>query len=318
MSDINKKKFSLYRLLNEGNGKGVKKEEKERKRDLKFYFVLFGRRFGAIVKLNLIWLAANFPIFFALFAASGYAGKQTTAPASVFFSVLDPLVRSGQSNPVIASLFGITGIKGTMFVNTPLTYVMYALGLLTVFTFGPANVGVIYNLRNIVRGEPLFLLSDFRDAVRKNFKQSLIYGIIDALIIGVLIFDIANYAGMMRYIAIAIAVIYMLMRIYIYIMIPTFDLSLYKMFKNALIFTSVNLKRNVLCVIGWALILFINYGLLNVFFPLGAVMPFALTISAVLYTGVYCAWPSIKEIMIDPYTEEKEGPEKKPIFTDRG
>lgn len=313
-----KKKFSLYRFLNEGNdNKGVEKDE-DTKPTLIYFFKLTGRKFGTLVKLNLMFLLANFPIFFALFALSGYAGKTTTAPWSTMFATLHPLVSADEANPVLGAMYGVLGMQGTMFVNTPLTYAMYALGLLAIFTFGLANVGVTYNLRNIVRGEPLFLLSDFRDAVRKNVRQGIIFGILDLAVIAVLAFDIVFYSGMMQYISIGIAVIYLLMRFYIYILIPTFDLSLFKILKNSLIFVVLNAKRNIAALVGVALAVFINFGMLSVFYPIGMLMPLAITISLCMFIGTYAAWPCIKEIMIDPYEEEDTTPKEKPVFTDRG
>ncbi len=313
-----KKKFNLYRLLNEGNDdKGVEKGE-VRKLDFAYFFKLLGRRFGAIVKLNLLWLLANFPIFFLLFALSGYAGKTTTAPASALFANLHPLFSSGNGNPVLAALYGVTGIQGTMFVSTTLTYVMYGLSVLTLFTFGLATVGVTYNLRNLMRGEPLFLLSDFWDAVRKNLRQGIIYGIFDLAVLAALIFDIRYYGGAMRAVSMGILILYLLMRFYIYILIPTFDLSLFKILKNSLIFLVLNIKRNLAAFAGVVLVLFANFALLNIFYPLGMLMPLALTISLCMFIGVYAAWPCIKEIMIDPYEQEQTEKPEPPIFQDRG
>ena len=318
MSKDTKKKFSIYRFLNEGNdNKGVGKDEGQ-KRDFFFFFRLFGRRFGALVKLNLMWFLGNFPVLFTLFALSGYAGKTTTAPPSTFFANLHPVVTAGEANPVIAALYGVTGIQGTMFVNTPLTYAFYALGLLVVFTFGLVNIGITYNMRNIVRGEPLFLLSDFWDSIKKNLRQGILFGILDIAVIAILIFDIVSYAGMMRYICIGLALIYMVMRFYVYILIPTFDLSIIKILKNSLIFVVLNIKRNVFAVLGIAAVIALNYAKLGIFFPIGMVMPFALTISLSMFIGTYAAWPKIKEIMVDPYEEDEPEEKEAPIFKDRG
>ncbi len=318
MSKDTKKKFSLYRFLNEGNdNKGVDKNESQ-KRDFFFFFRLFGRRFGAIVKLNLMWLLGNFPLFFTLFALSGYAGKTTTAPPSTFFANLHPLITAGEANPVIAALYGVTGVQGTMMVNTALTYVFYALGLLVIFTFGLVNVGVVYNMRNIVRGEPLFLLSDFRDSIRKNLRQGILFGILDIAVIAVLLFDIVSYVGMMRYICMGIAVIYIVMRFYIYVLISTFDLSMMKILKNSLIFVVLNIKRNIFAVLGIAATVLLNYAMLNIFLPIGMVMPFAITLAMCIYIGTYAAWPAIQQIMVDPYEDEDDTPPVQPIFKDRG
>ena len=247
---------------------------------------------------------------------SGYVGKTTTAPSSAFFANLFPIVSSGNGNPVAAALYGVTGIQGTMMINTPLTYVFYGLGFLLLFTFGFANMGVTYNLRNIVKGQPLFMLSDFWDIIKKNWRQGLLMGLLDALILVALVFDFITYEGAMRYIALGIFIFYMVMRFYIYILIPTFKLSFYKVLKNSLVFVVLNIKRNVVAVLGIVVVLALNYLLLMTFYPLGFLMPLALTLSLCMFIGVYAAWPSIKEIMIDPYVQEETEKREKPIFKD--
>ncbi len=314
-----KKRRNLYDILNRGNDeKGVAKTEDDGKRGIVFFCKLFSRRFGAIVELNILYLLANFPIFFVLFALSGYAGKTSTAPSSAFFANLHPLVSSGNATPVSAALYGIHGIQGTMIINTPLTYVFFALGLLLIFTFGLSTIGVTYNLRNIVKGEPLFLLSDFWDAIRKNLRQGIVMGIIDIAIILLLILDFTVYTGYMKYLAVGIFIIYFMMRFYIYVLIPTFKLSIFKVLKNSLIFVVINLKRNLAALFSIAFVIALNIVLLDLYFPIGILLPVALTITGCMFIGVYAAWPSIYEIMIEPYEEPEEQNDEEPIFTDRG
>ncbi len=319
MSKDNKKKFNLYRFLNEGNdNKGIEKFDK-RKKESFFAIKLFGRRFGALVKLNLMWFIGNFPIFFILFALSGYAGNTTTTPYNPLFANLHPLVTSGKATPIVAALYGVTGIQGNMLVWTTTTYIFLALGLLLFLTFGLVNLGVTYNMRNIVRGEPLFLLSDFWDSIKKNWRQGLLFGIIDLALIALLIWEILFvYRGIIQYLCIGMLVIYLVMRFYIYILIPTFDLTLAKVIKNSFIFVVLNMKRNIgalACIIG---VIALNFVLMYVFLPIGMVMPFAITVSACMYISAYAAWPKIKEIMVDPYDEDEPEEREEPIFKDRG
>ena len=85
-----------------------------------------------------------------------------------------------------------------------------------------------------------------------------------------------------------------------------------------MIFVVLNIKRNIAAFFGIAFVIAINIVLLDLYFPIGILLPFALTVSSCMFIGVYAAWPSIDEIMIEPYTEEKEEKEEEPIFTDRG
>lgn len=100
--------------------------------------------------------------------------------------------------------------------------------------------------------------------------------------------------------------LYILMRPYLYIMLVTFDLSIFKLFKNALIFAIIGAKRNIPAFIGASLLIFINYMLVMVFIPVGISLILFISIGTVWYIYVYAAFPKIKEIMIDPYYETEE------------
>ncbi|MBR4960770.1 MAG: hypothetical protein IKY52_07730, partial [Clostridia bacterium] len=162
------------------------------------------------------------------------------------------------------------------------------------------------------RGEGIFLWHDFFYAIKRNWKQSLIYGVLDAVIIVLLAYNIffynLNYGvstplNMMFYANICMAVLYVVMRLYIYLMMVTFDLSILKMFKNALLFTILGIKRNILSTLGIVLLIVIEFALLMLYFPLGVILPFVGLFSIGYMMQIYAAYPKIKEIMIDPYYE---------------
>ena len=78
-----------------------------------------------------------------------------------------------------------------------------------------------------------------------------------------------------------------------------------KLFKNALILSVVGIKRNICALIGTLLILVFNYMLMIIYFPLGIILPFTITLSAIMFISQYCSFPNIKKFMIDPYYESK-------------
>ena len=91
-------------------------------------------------------------------------------------------------------------------------------------------------------------------------------------------------------------------------MMVTFDLSLFKLFKNAMIFAFLGFKRNILAFIGIAFVVLINLVIYS-FQPLmalGLALPLVVTIGICTYISAYAAWPKIKEIMIDPYYKEEK------------
>ena len=297
------------------DGEGVSKEEEQiyEHPNLKNFFKLLGRRLNQILSVNLMMVFGNFPLFFALFAFSGYASIHSTAP---YFSVFAPLhgVMRFDSSPATAALMGIFGMQADITVLSTVDWVCLALSALAIFTFGPVNVGCTYILRNVFRGEGIFLWHDFFYAIKRNVRQGLIYGIMDAVIIFLLLYDIfffnLNYGvntplNMMFFAALFMAILYLIMRPYIYLMLVTFDLSILKMFKNALMFTVLGVKRNAMSLIGILLLVVIEYSLLIIYFPLGVILPFVGLFSIGYMMQIYGAFPKIKQIMIDPYYENQ-------------
>ena len=100
------------------------------------------------------------------------------------------------------------------------------------------------------------------------------------------------------------------MRFYIYMQMVTFDLSIYKLLKNSLIFALIGFKRNVLALLGIILLLLINYTLLfgmgGILLPLGLAIPLVALFALGSYMAGFASYFKIKEIMIDPYQDENE------------
>ena len=186
-----------------------------------------------------------------------------------------------------------------------------------VITFGWQNVGAAYIVRNMVRGEPVFIWSDYFYAVKRNLKEGFFLGLIDATILFVLGFDISYFWGrggtftldVGFFLTIALIVIYFLMRFYLYLLLVTFDLSIFKILKNALIFSMLGFKRNIMGVLGIALITGVHILLLLLLIstPLSGlpiILPFLWYMAAVTFTSAYAAYPIIDRYMIAPYMEQ--------------
>jgi len=174
---------------------------------------------------------------------------------------------------------------------------------LIIFTFGFVNTGVTYIMRSMVRQQPYSVFGDFFHAIKKNWKQSLIFGVIDSVILGLLAFDIYFYyinSSALMYMNILILCFYMIMRYYIYLLLITFDLSIWKIIKNSLIFLMLNFKRNFFAFSGMVIMVIIEIALISFAAPIGLMFPFVFFFSIPMFFGIYAAYPKIKEIMIDP------------------
>ena len=107
-------------------------------------------------------------------------------------------------------------------------------------------------------------------------------------------------------------VLYFFMRFYLYLLLVTFDLSILKIFKNALIFVVLGIKRNLMGFLGILLVTSINIALFPLFAitPLGIaiplILPFLYYIAVTAFTASYAAYPVIDRYMIAPYRKENE------------
>lgn len=306
-------KFNIFSHTYD-DGKGVDPDEVQISDNPTFinFFKLLGRKINQLLSVNIIMVVGNFPIFFFFLAMSGYLSVHTTSPQFVTFAPLRGAMLFHNS-PAVSALWTVFSRQASLTVHTTADYIFLGLSALLLFTFGPVRVGVTYIIRNMFRGEPVFLIHDFFYAIKRNLRQAIVYGIIDLAIIGILVYDIvffnlnyniSTFTNIIFYATLCLAVLYFFMRHYIYLMLVTFDLSIIKMFKNALIFTVLGIKRNIMVLLGTLLSLLIEYFFLSVFFPLGVIIPFVILPSLVVLIGIYGSFPKIKQIMIDPYYEE--------------
>lgn len=324
MAKLNGKKIpTLYDLFHKDPlaGKGVSKKD-ELPRNFGNFFKLTWFHMGHITSANIMFMVANFPLWFLILAFSGLLSDTLPSPASSMYAVLYGTMQDGVG-PISSILYGIHGLQGAMTVMTTATKVMYALGGLLIFTFGPVNIGITYILRNLVKGDPVFVWHDFWYAVKRNIRQGLIMGIIDLGLMLLLFYDVmffyfnmgSGIGAFMFYASIMLAIMYVVMRFYIYQLIITFDLSLFKVIKNAFIFSALGIKRNVLAFLGIAVVIFLNYYLLIALLPLGIMLPLIFTYGFGAYMGAYAAWPKIKQYMVDPYQKE-EAEKEEAVFAD--
>ena len=120
---------------------------------------------------------------------------------------------------------------------------------------GPFNMGVSYVLRNWARDEHSFVLSDFASALKSNWKQGLLFGIINGAVPLLAYICARFYLGMVKssvlfYLPLAIALlaalIWYLASPLLPMMIVTYDLGFFAQVKNAVLLSMAELPRAVL------------------------------------------------------------------------
>lgn len=307
------RKFKIPNIFDMNrDGRGVDPGE-DTTPNLKYFFKLTFRKFSNLLSLNLMMFAMVLPIALAVYVF--FNGPQMPTMSSPAYSALmGAQLTGGGGIELLTEL--MTHMPQVNFItyNSYASWLPYVLLGVLAITWGWQNTAVTYILRSMVRGDGVFMFSDYFYAIKKNFKQGLLLGLVDAGVIIVLIIDFlyawnarSNYWSYLMFFAItALIVIYLFMRMYLYLMMITFNITFYKMLKNALIFTALGIKRNVMAGLGILLCLALwgSLAFIGLQFNLGFLIfiPALFFFAYMSFISVYCAYPVIKKHMIDPVT----------------
>ena len=310
-----------FKLFSKKEKKDITPEEVDAERNgpkgIKLFFKLLKRNFGSLISLNLMMLFMVLPLLAAFYVyLQGDTTPSVTSPVYATLHGADLII----GTPATELLKNTFSTRLMLPVHNSVVYpVIIGIIALLALTWGWQNVGSTYVLRSIVRSEPVYIWSDYFYAIKKNLKQGFIFGIIDFVIIAVLTFDIMWFSGntgsfaqdLMYFCTVGLALLYVFMRFYLYIMLITFDLSYWKLLKNALIFTTIGIKRNIVGGLGIVFMAALNIALIIFFMPMGVAVPLILPLfyfmSFSSFISVYTAYPSIQKYMIDPIIKEQLG-----------
>jgi uncharacterized membrane protein YesL len=281
-------------------GKGVDPDAPQ-KHPFFLFWELYWRKFSKFILLNMVYFLILSPIILYLYTS--------------FYSVVITSLKVDPSE-VATILFQI---MMSIAISIP-EWLRYVLMAASVILYGPATAGLTYMLRNYAREEHAWF-SDFFARAKANFKQSLFFGLLDALVFIIMSFNISylasgqNTAGatgmsatmiqVSGYVSVLFMLIFTFMRFYTYTLLITFDLKIMQILKNSFIFAIVGLWKNVialLCTIAFAAVVFLIHPVVElILLPL-----FALSFWG--FIAVFTCYPVIKKYMIDSLNKE-EAPE---------
>lgn len=311
------KKFKLPFVSREF--KEVDKNE-DKTPNIRYYFKSLWRKFSKIISINLIMLFTVIPIAIAVFAYFLLMPRMFVF-TDTMFPILNGINMISDS-PTVDVLLNIMG--NSMDVTTVTmgagSIVIAVCALFLLITYGWQNLASTYLARELYRGRSVFVVSDYFYSIKKNLKQGFALGVIDFIISAVLIFDFIYFynqpselvSNLMFWGICGVSVIYIWMRFYIYLLLVTFDLPIKKIFKNALIFTALGIKRNIVASLWIVLVgglnIALGFALLPANFVIFLILPFFYFLGFAQYTTVYAAYPVVNKYMIEPYYDEYGNP----------
>ncbi len=256
-------------------GRGISKEEAAKRN----YFDIMGRHFWDFIMLNLLFLLVNIPwIGASLFLAIPY------------------LVNIEEVVTVLASEQNV---------------LLPVLPFIPFMFMGPSIAGLTYVLRNWSRQEHAFLVSDFFEHTKKNWKQGLALSIISTVLTYLYLTAVLFYlkSGMPYFVvllvAAVLAVITLSVGFYTYPMVVTFDMKLKDIIKNALILSLAKLPQNVFYLF---IIVGVHALLLWYAFPIWVILMCLFLVVWTGYTINYYVWHVMNKHMMSqiPAEEQKE------------
>jgi len=188
------------------------KNEDLKKNRFKLFFLVIQIRFWKIIQLNMLYSLFWLPAGILTYLQIVVTAETGEPPSLLFFALL-------------------------------------ALGMIIA---GPPTAGVVFVLRNWARDEHSWLLSDFKDAVKRNWKESMLIMLVNGFALTTLFVNYTFYSQMavnniffliLNYLMIALGIIFAMMNIYIFPMLITYKLNIKQIYKNAFIFTIVKLPH---------------------------------------------------------------------------
>lgn len=214
----------------------------------------------------------------------------------------------------------LTGGDGLMSLFTPLLYltmlyyanvptsIQIILFLISVLLYGPIRCGVTYVLRNYSRQNHSWL-SDIWDKAKANWKQGMLFGILDCLIAALIVFNLtyrppvalATIAHISKYITLLVGIFYVFMRKYIYLMIVTVNLNLRSLVKNAWLLAFIGIFRNFFSGLANLLIWIASYLLIMAVHPFFEILFLGLLIySFTNFLSISACYPLIDKYLVQP------------------
>ena len=233
------------------SGKGDYRKEDLPKNRWQLFWEMLRVRLSGICRENLMTVALWLPLMLVLVMFIN-----TFVTASDFQRVTD---ESGSSYMVIVyddvvDENGVVTAEGsTMPMNSLVS--MYLLMLIPcIFITGPAHAGLAYVMRNWARDEHAFAWTDFKDAVKENWKQALGISAITGILPTIVFVAYNFYAGMLeksiafmvpQMFVLIIGFVWFLALVFFYPLMVTYKMTFFQLIKNGLMLAVARLPQTI-------------------------------------------------------------------------
>lgn len=240
------------------SGKGdFRKEDLPANRWQLFWDVL-RTRLSALCRLNLMYMLVWLPAMIVIMITfmSGISNLNTIMAAQD--GTLKQMVTesAGTENELTYTdeqIAQLAAVNPAEYMKSTL-YSMLLLLIPCIAITGPFTAGVSYVIRNWARDEHAFIWSDFKDALKENWKQGLAVSVFTA-VLPILVYTGWEFYGQMavrqsvmfvpQMLVLMIAVIWALCVTYVYPMMVTYQLKLKDLLRNCILMGVARLPMSI-------------------------------------------------------------------------
>ena len=200
---------------------------------------------------------------------------------------------------------------------------IYLLFCIPVVTIGPATAAITKVCRNYSQERHAYVFGDFWDSFKKNFKQGIVFGLLDLMFLAIFAVGIPFYREWahkmpIMYVPMMISLVFMLivvmMNFYAYLMVSSTNLTIKQIIKNSFILSYLGFKKTLICLVVYVLFMSINI----LFFPVSIVFAATLSFSFIAFLDAGLCYPLVRKYIIQPYYDQRgeENPEDALLDTD--
>ena len=263
------------------SGKGDFRREDLPKNRWQLFWDMLRTRLASLCRLNLIAIAAWLPMIILV----GYCVStvfNAMAVSSQYLMYLDTgdlgSLTEEQARVIASSGVDVTQLVADVALSTAFTFCLWCIPCILIT--GPVKAGVAYVTRNWARDEHAFVWSDFKDALKENWKQGLSVSAITA-VMPMVVFMAYRFYGQQaqqsafffvpQMLVVMIGIVWSLGCLFMYPLMVTYKMTFSQLVKNGLILAIARLPQTV----GIRLLLLVPAVLCAVaFFFTGSLIPF--------------------------------------------
>ncbi len=209
-------------------------------------------RFSALIRLNLMYVVVWIPTILVVMMTA-YGSLNVSALGNDELAGQPFMQVDEEGNEVDSGLTYITMAEAGEMVRTSI-YTMLLLLIPCVTITGPATAGVSYVVRNWSRDEHAFIWSDFKDAVKENWKQSLLVSFLTSLI-PIIVYMCWQFYGELsmqnalasipQILVLMLGILWFMAVTYMHPLIVSYHLKTKDLFRNAFLLTIARLPMSV-------------------------------------------------------------------------